>query len=160
MAANPASGGAGWFVYLILLTQFSDIAQALWGRALGRRKITPAVSPGKTWEGFLLGAASTQVMAVVLALPLTPLASGISLGYGDDRTSIPYLPALLAGLIVSLGGFVGDLNMSAFKRDLGVKDSGTLLPGQGGILDRVDSLTFTAPLFFYFVVALYGAGKP
>jgi phosphatidate cytidylyltransferase len=99
-------------------------------------------------------------MAVVLAAPLTPLASGISLGYGDVRTSIPYLPAMLAGLIVSLGGFVGDLNMSAFKRDLGVKDSGTLLPGQGGILDRVDSLTFTAPLFFYFVVALYGAGKP
>jgi phosphatidate cytidylyltransferase len=159
-AANPQAGGAGWLVYLVLLSQSSDIAQALWGRALGRRKIAPVVSPGKTWEGFLLGGASTVALAVVLAMPLTPLVEGARLPPGEAGVTIPYLPAVLAGLIVWLGGFIGDLNISALKRDLGVKDTGTLLPSQGGILDRVDSLTFAAPLFFYYVYALYGAGKP
>lgn len=153
--ANPACGGAGWFVYLLLLTQLNDIAQALWGRALGRHKVTPRVSPGKTWEGLLLGVATTIVLAVLLAPLLTPFAAAASDGRGGIR-AIAYLPAIVAGAIIGLGGFAGDLNISALKRDLGLKDSGNLLPSQGGILDRLDSLTFAAPLFFYYVYALYG----
>jgi phosphatidate cytidylyltransferase len=145
----------------VLLVQANDIAQALWGRALGRRKIAPIVSPGKTWEGFLLGVATTLVLSVLLAIPLTPLTEdSVALDIAGASIEIPYLRAVAAGLIVALGGFVGDLNMSALKRDLGVKDSGNLLPGQGGVLDRIDSLTFAAPLFFYYVFALYGSESP
>lgn len=160
-SANPETGGAGWFVFLILLTQSNDIAQALWGRALGRHKITPHLSPGKTWEGFLLGAVTTLVLSALLANLLTPWSEAVVLTVGAARIEIPpFLPAVGAGLIVALGGFIGDLNMSALKRDLGVKDAGDLLPSQGGVLDRVDSLTFTAPMFFYYVYAMYGMDAP
>ncbi|MEQ8791524.1 MAG: phosphatidate cytidylyltransferase [Pirellulaceae bacterium] len=154
-AANPDCGGAGWFIYLLLLTQLNDIAQALWGRALGRHRVTPRISPGKTWEGLLLGVATTVVLAVLLAPVLTPLAEPLNREQFGPL-AIPYLPAAAAGLVIGLGGFAGDLNISAMKRDLGVKDSGNLLPTQGGVLDRLDSLTFAAPLFFYYVNALYG----
>jgi phosphatidate cytidylyltransferase len=139
---NPQGGAIGWFLYLVVLTEFNDIAQALWGRPLGRHKIIPEVSPGKSWEGLLGALVCTTVLAVLLAPVLTPL---------DTRW------ATIAGVIIAVGGFCGDLAMSAVKRDAHVKDSGTLLPGQGGILDRVDSLTFTAPLFFHYVYFLYYA---
>lgn len=154
--ANPVCGGAGWFVYLLLLTELNDIAQALWGRKLGRHKITPQISPGKSWEGLVLGAATTVLLAVGLAPVLTPLAEPLP-GRLAGLLDYPYAPAVLAGLVIGLGGFAGDLNISAFKRDLGVKDTGNLLPTQGGVLDRLDSLTFAAPLFFYYVYGLYGA---
>jgi phosphatidate cytidylyltransferase len=146
---SPTGGAVGLFVYLVALTAINDIAQAQLGRLLGRRKIAPTVSPGKTWEGFLLGAATTIALAVLLASFLTPFAEG----------RIPYLPALAAGLLISVGGFLGDVTMSAIKREVGVKDSGTLLPGQGGVLDRIDSLTFTGPLFYHFTHLLY-RGQP
>jgi phosphatidate cytidylyltransferase len=145
----------GLFIYLIVLTEMNDIAQALWGRQFGRHKITPTVSPNKTWEGFLLGATTTVVLSCVSAPWLTPFADepfeirGLVL-------QIPYAPALVAGVLIAVGGFFGDITMSAAKRDAGVKDTGTLLPGQGGVLDRIDSLTFTAPLFFYYTYTLYG----
>lgn len=133
---NDIAGGAGWFLLLIMLTETNDIMQALVGRQLGRRKLAPIVSPHKTWEGFAGGAVSTVLLAMVMAHWLTPLL---------------WWQAALGGLLISVFGLMGDLNISALKRDAGVKDSGTLLPGQGGILDRVDSLTFTAPLFYYYV---------
>ncbi len=154
-AINPVGGGAGWFLYLIVLTQINDIAQALWGRRFGKHPVTPRVSPHKTWEGLLLGAATTFVLAILAAPLLTPLTAEEPTRLARS-IDIPWLRAALAGLIVSLGGFFGDVTMSAVKRDVGVKDSGTLLPGQGGILDRIDSLTFTAPLFFYYVYLMYG----
>ncbi|EMI15571.1 phosphatidate cytidylyltransferase [Rhodopirellula maiorica SM1] len=104
------------------------------GRRFGRRKLT-TVSPKKTWEGFLGGMIVTSVTAMLL---------------GAWLTALPPLQCLTAGLLLSIAGQMGDLNMSAMKREVGVKDSGNLLPGQGGILDRIDSLTFTAPLFFYY----------
>ncbi len=138
--SNPVGGGAGLVLYLVFLTQFNDVSQYVWGKMLGRRKIVPTVSPNKTWEGFLGGVATTTLLALLLAPILTP---------------IEWPMAILAGLGISVGGFVGDVTISALKRDIGVKDSGSLLPGHGGILDRIDSLTYTAPLFFHFIYYLY-----
>ncbi len=128
--------GASLLLYLVFLTQANDVAQYLWGKAFGRRRIVPKVSPNKTWAGFIGGVATTILLALALAPWLTPMGNA---------------SALLSGLVIALGGFLGDVNMSALKRDLGVKDSGTLIAGHGGVLDRVDSLSFTAPLFFHFV---------
>lgn len=135
--SNPVAGAAGWFLFLVILTEFNDIAQAHIGRRMGRRNITPRVSPNKTWEGFLGGVAATVLLAILLGQWLTPFS---------------YFESAVAGLVIALAGFFGDLNMSAIKRDAGVKDSSRLLPGQGGILDRVDSLTFSAPVFYYFLI--------
>lgn len=137
---NPIAGGAGLVLYLVFLTQFNDVAQYLWGKLLGRHKIIPRVSPNKTWEGFIGGISTTTILAVLLYPFLTPFSWQI---------------AIVAGLIISISGFIGDVTISALKRDIGVKDSGSLLPGHGGILDRIDSLTYTAPLFFHFVYYLY-----
>jgi len=139
---NPAAGTVGLLLFLILLTQFNDVAQFIWGKSLGRRKIIPAVSPGKTWAGFLGGVGTTTVIAYFLAPYLTPL-------FGWH--------GLLAGFIVAVSGFVGDVIVSAIKRDLGVKDSGNFIPGHGGVLDRVDSLTVSAPVFFHYIFYLHYA---
>jgi phosphatidate cytidylyltransferase len=136
---GPA-GPVGWFLYLLILTEAHDIFQALVGRLIGAHKrhlITPTVSPQKTWEGFFGGMLATLVLACVLAPWLTTL----------DKIS----ESLLAGFVLAVAGFFGDINMSGIKRDSGVKDSSKLLPGMGGVLDRVDSLTFTAPAFVYLV---------
>ncbi|MDO9214873.1 MAG: phosphatidate cytidylyltransferase [Methylococcales bacterium] len=137
---NPAGGAMGLLIYLVFLTEINDVAQYLWGKSFGKRKISPKVSPNKTVAGFLGGLLTTTALAVVLAPFLTPLARYEALG---------------AGGLIGLGGFVGDVTISALKRDIGVKDSGSLLPGHGGILDRLDSLTYTAPLFFHYVYYLH-----
>ena len=137
---NPVAGGAGLVLYVVFLTQFNDVAQYVWGKLFGTHKIVPSVSPNKTWQGFLGGVATTMLLAVVLAPVLTPM----------DRPM-----ALVAGLIIAVAGFIGDVTISALKRDLGVKDSGSLLPGHGGVLDRIDSLTYAGPLFFHFIVYFY-----
>ena len=98
------------------------------------------MSPNKTFEGLVGGVATTVVLAVVLAPWLTPFTR---------------YESVAAGLLIGVFGFIGDVTISAIKRDIGVKDSGTLLPGHGGILDRLDSLTCTAPLFFHFVRYLH-----
>lgn len=133
---NPNGGAAGLVLFLVFLTEFNDVAQYLFGKALGRRKAIPTVSPGKTVEGLIGGVATTIFLAWLLAPWLTPFSPR---------------EALIAGTMIGLAGFVGDVVMSAVKRDIGVKNSGELLPGHGGILDRLDSLTYTAPLFFHFV---------
>ena len=132
--------GALLVLFLVGLTEFNDITQYLWGKSLGKIKITPKVSPNKTLAGLLGGIASTTIAAMLLGPILTPLSWEMS---------------LLAGLIISVSGFCGDIVMSAIKRDIGIKDSGTILPGHGGILDRLDSLIFTAPVFFHFVRYFY-----
>jgi phosphatidate cytidylyltransferase len=139
-SVNPAGGSMGLLIYLVFLTEINDVAQYIWGKSFGKRKIVPKVSPNKTVAGFLGGVLTTTALAVVLATFLTPLT---------------YNEALGAGLLIGLAGFVGDVTISALKRDLGVKDSGSLLPGHGGILDRLDSLTYTAPLFFHYVYYLH-----
>lgn len=136
---NPQTG-ALLVLFLVGLTEFNDIAQYLWGKSLGHIKIIPKVSPNKTLAGLLGGVVSTALAAMVFGPLLTPLSGAM---------------ALLAGLIIGMTGFCGDVVMSAIKRDIGVKDSGTLLPGHGGILDRLDSLIFTAPVFFHFIHYFY-----
>ena len=115
----------------------------------------PVISPHKTWEGFLLGATTTVGLSLILSRFLTPLADS-ALQLGEQQIHIPYLPAAIAGVLIAVGGFFGDVTISSIKREVGVKDSGSLLPGQGGILDRIDSLTYTGPLFFYFVYIFCG----
>jgi phosphatidate cytidylyltransferase len=132
--------GPGLVVFLVFLTQFNDVAQYVWGKSLGKTRITPSVSPNKTAGGLIGGVLTTTVISLLLAPLLTPL-------------SMPH--AVAAGLIIGMGGFLGDITISALKRDIGVKDSGSLIPGHGGILDRIDSLTFTAPLFFHFMKYFY-----
>lgn len=137
---NPGAGSVGLLLFLVILTQFNDVAQYCWGKLLGKRKILPLVSPGKTWAGFLGGVGTTAAAGYLLGPFLTPL---------NDMQS------LFAGAIIAIAGFVGDVTVSAIKRDLKIKDAGSLIPGHGGILDRVDSLTFSSPVFFHFVFYLF-----
>jgi len=134
------TGGAALVLYLVLLTQLNDVSQYIWGKSFGRRKIVPTVSPNKTLAGLLGGIGTTTVLAVLLAPLLTPL----------DR-----FDSVAAGLIIGAGGFLGDTTIGALKRDLGVKDAGTMIAGHGGVLDRINSLTYTAPLFFHFLRFYY-----
>ncbi len=127
-------------IYLVFLTQLNDVAQYVWGKSLGRTKIVPKVSPNKTLEGFLGGAFTTTIASLLIYPLLTPLS---------------FFHAIFSGFLIACFGFVGDIVLSAVKRDLGVKDTGTLLPGHGGILDRLDSVIFTAPLFFHFLRYFY-----
>jgi phosphatidate cytidylyltransferase len=144
LEGNPIAGGAGLLVYLVFLTEINDIAQYMAGKLLGRHKVVPTVSPGKTLEGLCGGILVTTILAIALAPWLTPFS---------------LLHSLCIGLLLSLTGFIGDVTISALKRDLGIKDSGNLIPGHGGILDRIDSLTYTAPLFFHFTVYFYYQGQ-
>ncbi len=128
-------------LFLVLLTEANDIFQFLWGKTFGRRKVAPTVSPDKTYAGLIGGIISIVVLATIIGPRLTLL----------DTTR-----AFLAGILISVAGFAGDLCFSALKRDLGIKDFGATLPGHGGVLDRVNSLVFTAPLFFHFVYYCYG----
>jgi phosphatidate cytidylyltransferase len=119
--------------FLVVVVQLSDVFQYVWGKLVGRHPIAPTVSPNKTWEGFVGGI----VCAVLL---------GTSLWWITPFN--PWQAALMA-LAIAMMGFVGGLVMSAVKRDRGVKDYGSLIEGHGGVLDRVDSLLFAAPLFFH-----------
>ncbi|MCR9118017.1 MAG: phosphatidate cytidylyltransferase [bacterium] len=151
--SNPQAGVVGWFLFLLILTGVSDIFQALIGRPFGKHKIAPVLSPHKSWEGFVAGVVMTTACAVLLANFLTPL-NDHPIAIGGYALPIPFLPAALAGMLISVVGFFGDLTISALKRDLHIKDSGNWLPGQGGISDRIDSLMYAAPAFYLFVLLL------
>ncbi len=127
--------GAEWVIYILVITWAGDTAAYFAGRAFGRRPMAPRISPGKTWEG---GAVSLLAAAL------------FSLAY--LATFIPEFPkgwSVAAGLAVNAAGQVGDLAESALKRSAGVKDSSALLPGHGGLLDRIDALLFAAPALWY-----------
>ena len=134
------ASGPGLVLYLVFLSQFNDVSQFLFGKMFGRHKVSPLVSPKKTYEGLAGGLMVTTLLASLLGPYLTPMNLGYSIG---------------SGVLISLSGFIGDISISAIKRDVGIKDSGSLLPGHGGILDRVDSLYYTAPLFFHYIYYLY-----
>ncbi len=138
-AAETPAGAAGLVFFLLFITQFNDVAQYCWGKAFGRRKITPSVSPNKTWEGAIGGWATSATVFYLLSPFFTPLSPG---------------EAILVGVLLPVAGFFGDITMSAIKRDLGVKDTSRLIPGHGGVLDRLDSLTFATPVYFH-LLAFY-----
>lgn len=147
-------GPIGWFLFLIILTEADDIFQAIIGRLFGAHKrhlIAPMISPNKTWEGFFGGMLVIVIIAPIIAPWLTTLgqqAGPLSL----SESLKPWFAPILAAIIISLAGFFGDINMSAIKRDAGVKDSSNLLPGMGGVIDRIDSLSMTGPIFVYFLI--------
>jgi phosphatidate cytidylyltransferase len=120
-------------LYLVIVDQMSDVLQYVWGKLMGRHKIAWRVSPSKTWEGFVGGV-------------LTATALGAALWWAT-----PFTPAQSAALsfTICILGFCGGLVMSAIKRDIGIKDFGVVIEGHGGILDRIDSLCFAAPIFFH-----------
>lgn len=121
--------------WLIFVVQFSDVMQYVWGKLTGRHPIAPSLSPSKTWEGFAGGV-------------LTSVALGSALWW---MTPFTVLQAAGIALVVTIMGFFGGLVMSAIKRDKGVKDWGHLISGHGGIVDRMDSVIFAAPVFFHLV---------
>lgn len=125
-------GGEWYVVITVALTAASDIAAYAFGSQLGRHKLAPAVSPGKTWEGFVGGVFATMLVAGIGA-PL--LVDTLSIGR-----------AVALGALIAVVATVGDLAESAVKRSLGIKDLGNLLPGHGGMMDRVDAMLFTLPV--------------
>jgi len=130
--------------FLILLVQFADCMQYVWSRLIGRHLVAASVSSNRTWEGLLGSAASTSLLAAVLWWAAPPFE--------------PW-QAALAGFIVAVMGFAGGMTMSAIKRDRGVKDYGTLVSGHGGVLDRIDSICFAAPVFYHLTL-LFAGVKP
>lgn len=121
--------------FLVIVVQISDVLQYVWGKLLGRTRIAPKLSPSKTVEGFVGGALSATLIGAGLSwmTPFTPLQ------------------AALLSLVIVMLGFFGGLVMSAIKRDRGVKDWGHLIAGHGGFIDRLDSVVFSAPIFFHVV---------
>ncbi|HWA36646.1 MAG TPA: phosphatidate cytidylyltransferase [Burkholderiales bacterium] len=124
-------------VLAVALTSIADSAAYFTGRAFGRRKLAPSISPGKTWEGVYGAVAATLVFAIACHAFVPQLRSAIG--------GIAWVPYLLAAATLCALGIAGDLFESALKRQAGAKDSGTLLPGHGGVLDRIDSATSTLP---------------
>ncbi len=134
------ANGAWALMYLLILIWVADTAAYFGGKALGRHKLAPSISPGKTVEGTVISLAATVAVAFFLFRAWFP-------GFAEAH-------GLLLGIIVNVSGQLGDLAESALKRSAGVKDSSTLLPGHGGMLDRLDSLLFGAPvLYYYFLYA-------
>jgi phosphatidate cytidylyltransferase len=135
-----AQNAYGYLMYLFFAVELNDIAAYGAGRLIGRRPLRSNISPKKTWEGSL------GALAVSLALPWLLWFSFPHFGWPE---------LLLTGLIVGIGGQLGDLVMSLIKREAGIKDMGAVLPGHGGILDRIDSLIFVAPLFVHMAAAFH-----
>jgi phosphatidate cytidylyltransferase len=135
-----ATNAYGYLLYLLFATELNDVAAFTCGKLFGKHPFRSNISPKKTWEGALGAFAISMAMPWIL------------------RFSFPYFGTtqlILTGLIVGIGGQLGDLAISVIKRDIGIKDMGAGIPGHGGILDRIDSLVYTAPLFFHMAGFFY-----
>jgi phosphatidate cytidylyltransferase len=136
----PGVEGRYFLLYFVLLTKFSDTGAYAVGSLIGRHKMIPRISPGKTWEGFggaILFSTAASVVFVYF--------------YGDRMAGMNWLHAVVLGVLLSVTAVIGDLIESLFKREAGVKDSGKLFPGIGGILDLLDSLLFNAPIMYLYL---------
>jgi len=129
--------------FLLLVVWLGDAGAYYTGKSLGRRKLSPRISPKKTIEGLIGGVATSVIAVIVIHFTFFP--------------NFPLVHAVIAGVILSLAGVVGDLAESMWKRSADVKDSGTLIPGHGGFLDRFDSIFFTAPILYtYWSLIVHG----
>jgi phosphatidate cytidylyltransferase len=135
-----AGSGKIYVLYFILVTKFSDTGAYAVGSLIGRHKMIPRISPGKTWEGF----GGAILVSTGASLLFTHF-------FGDKMAGMNWVHAIVLGVILSVSAVVGDLIESLFKREAGVKDSGNLFPGIGGILDLLDSLLFNAPLMYLYL---------
>jgi len=136
----PNANGTYYVLYFVLVTKFSDTGAYALGSLLGKHKMIPRISPGKTWEGF------------AGAVALSTLASVLFAYFAAKRlTGMNPIHAVLLGVLLGSAAVVGDLIESLFKREAGVKDSGNSFPGIGGILDLLDSLLFNAPLMYLYL---------
>jgi phosphatidate cytidylyltransferase len=136
----PAIEGRFYVFYFILVTKFSDLGAYVTGSLIGKHKMIPRISPGKTWEGF----GGAIVISTLVSVVYVTLAGGRL-----KNMTVPH--AVVLGIILSSTAVIGDLIESLFKREAGVKDSGRLFPGIGGILDLMDSLLFNAPLMYLYL---------
>ena len=134
--------GARMLLFVLVLLWVGDTAAYFTGRAIGRHKLAPEISPGKTWEGAVANLAGSVIVGLVAA----------------QWIAVPRLHLAVMAALANVAGQLGDLTESAYKRSAGAKDSGTLLPGHGGMLDRVDSLIFAAPVVWYYFHMLLPAG--
>ena len=143
LVALRLDAGRNWVFFALFTTFGSDTAAFFVGRALGRHRLAARISPNKTWEGAIAGVFGAIIVSLVFTLP-TPLS--LPLGYGQ---------AVLLGLLVSVFGQFGDLVESLLKRNMGVKESGRLIPGHGGVLDRMDSVVFAGiVVYLYYIFAV------
>ena len=129
--------------FFILMVQLSDVFQYAWSQLPSKHPMVPTINPTKTWEGLLGGTATSALVGAALCW----------------ATPFPSWMAALMSMVVALMGTAGSLTMSAIKRDRGVKDYGTLVEGHGGVLDRIDSICFAAPVFFHFTQYYLGLVK-
>ncbi len=133
--------GAWWLLYVMLLVWGADSGAYLFGRLFGKHKLAPKVSPGKTWEG-MVGGLFTSALISWLFGRYVPL-------------NVVPVTLLICSVIAALASVLGDLTESMFKREAGIKDSGNLIPGHGGIMDRIDSLTAAVPVFACLMLLVY-----
>jgi phosphatidate cytidylyltransferase len=136
----PHRHGVAYLLAAILITVAADVAALVVGSAMGRHPLAPSISPNKSWEGLVGGAIAAVLMAVVVVHYIHPWTIG---------------KALILGLVVAVVAPLGDLSQSMIKRHLGLKDMGRVMPGHGGILDRVDGLLFVLPATYFVVKALH-----
>ena len=136
-----AKNAYGYLLFLLFAVPLNDIAAFTFGRTFGKRQLRENISPNKTWAGAI------GALAVSMLLPWL-----VRFSFPEFGT----LQLILTGLIVGIGGQLGDLTISVIKRDIGIKDMGALIEGHGGVLDRVDSLIYVAPLFFHMARYFYG----
>ncbi|HXC97619.1 MAG TPA: phosphatidate cytidylyltransferase [Edaphobacter sp.] len=150
--------GPALLVFLLVCVWAGDIAALYIGRAFGRRKLAPRLSPGKTWVGSV-----ASILGSMVAASLVVFVSNLLIARGNTALHIaqPLWQSLLLAAILNIAAQLGDLLESAIKRGAGVKDSGTLLPGHGGILDRIDALLLAAPVLWFILLLTdyYGLGR-
>ncbi|HXM67755.1 MAG TPA: phosphatidate cytidylyltransferase, partial [Candidatus Acidoferrum sp.] len=159
--------GAFWLLYLLLVVWAGDIFAYFVGRSLGRHLMAPRISPKKTWEGAAASVAASllvgsllftyalQICSFLLRARLIERRDGL---FGLEKPD--WLPIVLLTIAVNIAAQLGDLVESLIKRGAGVKDSGTILPGHGGMLDRIDALLFAAPVLWFYAVALFPPARP
>lgn len=140
VAIRGLDDGRNWVFFILFVTWVSDTSAFFIGRRSGRHKLAPNISPGKTWEGAIGGICGAILMSILF--------------FTTTLFQLPliYWQVILLSVLVSVFGQLGDLVESLFKRNMGVKDSGKLMPGHGGILDRIDSVVFAGVVVYYYVI--------